>query len=579
MFTLRRSAAAAAIFVSTVLLATAAPAESASSTGLPLQVATAPTGSSDGALSAEVTRIFAPESPVRRFYEERGFAPLWLAASGAAMPAAQALLAWAGHADAQALPAERYGVEALAARLAAADRDAAGSAALEIDLTRLFLKFGRDVNSGLLEPRTLDENLDFAPHRPDPLGMLKAMALAADPAAYLKMLEPSDPGYAKLLATYADLRRVVQDGGWGPTVDAGTTLHPGDRDTRVAQLRARLARMGDMASADPDSTAQRDTVIAANDVVSDATRSAARAGDRNLFDPQLEAAVRRFQERHGLNVDGTVGRATLEALNTSAATRAMQVAVNLERMRWMNYQLGQRYVVINLAAFTMTMYEDGRVRFQTRAIVGQAHEHQTPEFVDELRYIVVNPVWNVPYSIATKEILPLLQENPDYLDENNMVLEGSDVPANEIDWHRVTIRTFPGHIKQLPGGENALGYVKFLFPNSHSVYMHDTPTRKLFARDRRDFSHGCVRLADPYDFAHLLLSMQDSHEDPVEAFDRLRAKEGEHWVTLDHPMPVYLTYRSAWVDDAGARQFRADVYHRDELVSQALIAAGVHIPG
>ena len=225
----------------------------------------------------------------------------------------------------------------------------------------------------------------------------------------------------------------------------------------------------------------------------------------------------------------------------------------------------------------MMMIENGTPRFSTRTVVGKSRKFQTPEFNDQLEYIVVNPFWNVPYSISSKEILPLLKEDPTYLEKNNMELLGSDLPASMIDWSQVTRGSFPGRIRQRPGPENALGSVKFLFPNAHSIYMHDTPSRKLFARDRRAYSHGCVRLEDPTGFAHLLLSLQD--DDPVGTFERLREYEDERWVTIREPIPVYVTYHTAWLDADGTRQFRADVYRRDRDVMAALAAAGVSING
>ena len=313
--------------------------------------------------------------------------------------------------------------------------------------------------------------------------------------------------------------------------------------------------------------------MATGEVMNDAT---APVSDPMIFDAALEAAVRRFQERHGLNTDGAVGPMTLAAVNTSAAHRAKQIAVNLERMRWLNYDLGARHIFVNTAAFTMVMIEDGETRFATRAVVGKsARKYQTPEFIDQLEYIVVNPYWNVPKSIAREEILPKLRENPFHLSDNNMQLLGSDLPASQINWAEITPQTFPGRVRQNPGAGNALGHVKFLFPNPYSVYMHDTPSRRLFARDRRAYSHGCVRLQDPTGFAHTLLALQ--YADPVGTYDRLRSKYGEQWVTLDEKIPVYVSYRTAWLGGDGVYQFRADVYRRDRDVAGALALAGVDL--
>lgn len=526
------------------------------------------------AMQLALAEAYPPSAPERRFYESRGFEPVWLGPDGTPRPAARALLAWAGQADIHALPPGRYDVAGKAAMLQeAATVTPALAARRELALTRLFVTYARDVSSGLLEPIAVDRNIDIEPRRPAPDALLAGIAAAGDPAAFLEGLIPASPEYRQILQLYATLRADAAAGDWRPVISEGPTLRPGDSGPRVAQLRARLRLLGDLPES-PQDTAASGTAVAANDVVSDA---APAPGKAVLFDPFLEAAVRHFQERHGLNPDGVVGPATLAALNTSALERATQAAVNLERLRWLNFDLGRRHVFINIADFSMTMFDDGQPVFRTRTVVGQSRRHQTPEFVDELEFIVVNPIWNVPFSIATEEILPQLRENPQYLQENNMILVDSDRPADQIDWSTVTRASFPGRIKQRPGADNALGSVKFLFPNRHSIYMHDTPSRKLFARDRRDFSHGCVRLADPREFALLLLSLQDGVDDPEARFEALRARAGEQWVRIDDPFPVYLTYRTAWVDELGRPQFRADVYGRDRTVAAALGAAGVAI--
>lgn len=579
MIALRSSAGIAAVLAAAMLSGPVAWAESPQLTP-PWRIAASHAAASAvaEALRVELALSHDPTDPMRAFYAARSNKPFWLDADGAAAAPAAALLDWVGQADANALPAARYGAAALAARLAApGQRTPSEAAAIEAALTRLFLTYARDLSSGLLEPRAVSRNIDIDLHRPDPAALLTRLAEADDTASYLNSLRPAGPEYDRLLALYADMRALAAIDAWGPTVAPGRILRYGDRDPRVARIRARLTAIGDLAAA--VTAASDHAQVASNEVVTDAGPTLANTAKLQLYDAELEAAVRHFQARHGLNTDGAVGPATLAALNTSPAERAMQVAANLERLRWFVIDPASRHIVINIADFSMQMFEGGARRFATRAVVGKSRRHQTPEFNDRLEYIVVNPIWNVPYSIATKEILPLLQEDPGYLIENNMELVGSDLPASEIDWTTVTRRSFPGRLRQLPGPGNALGFVKFLFPNNHSVYMHDTPARRLFARDRRDFSHGCVRLERPYDFAHLLLSLQPGVTDPAARFDYLRQRIGEQWVRLADPIPVYLTYRTVWIDPEGIRQFRADVYHRDRAVSAALAESGVAIGG
>ncbi|MCL5778853.1 L,D-transpeptidase family protein [Limibaculum sp. FT325] len=525
-------------------------------------------------LRPAVEAEFRDQPDLLAVYAARGFQPLWIREDGGATEGGAALLAALSDAPRHALPADRY------ARALASAGAQSQAAVRELTLTRAFLDYARDISSGLLTPRAVDRDMALRPQRPEPAALLAGMSAAADPARYIEALAPADAEYTALVARMAELRRLAsQPGSWGPTVDEGPTLREGSTGSRVLQLRARLTALGDHGRVTQglvEARAEGTVIVAANDVTTDAVRSDAAkpAADPSVFDAALAEAVRRFQRRHGLNEDGAVGPATRAQLNLSPAFRADQIAVNLERIRWLNRDLGRSHIMVNIAGFSMRVMDDGREIFQSRVVVG-TKRHQTPEFSDEMDHLVINPTWFVPRSIAVNEFLPKLREDPGYLERRGYVLKGADPWA--VDWESVTPSTFPGTIRQVPGEENALGRVKFMFPNDYSIYLHDTPQRHLFARDLRAYSHGCVRVEKPQELAHLLLSYQEA--DPAGAFQRWLDSGRERYVTLEEHLPVHITYRTAWVGDAGLDQFRGDIYGRDEKVMAALRKVGVALAG
>ncbi|MGF1660774.1 MAG: murein L,D-transpeptidase [Rubrimonas sp.] len=511
---------------------------------------------STGALAqALAVRLEGASGPEARFYAARDHAPLWLDGDGAA---ADAFLAALEGADAHALPVARHAPDALRrAREAAAAPAAtpAERAQAELAFARAYLAYATDLSAGVVDPRSVAAEIRRAAPRRDPLRLLEAAAQAADMPAHLAGLAPTDPDYARLLALYAELRDAARGGAWGAPIPPGRTLRPGDRDPRTPALRARLERLGDLPAgggvADPD-----------------------------RYDADLAEALRRFQRRHGLDADAAMGPLTRAALNAGPAERAAQVAVNLERIRWMNFDLGARRIEVNQAAFTVRLIDSDRALFEERVVVGTQRD-QTPEFSDEMEYMVLNPSWHVPESIAVDEILPLLQRDPGYLAARNMKLTrvdgqpGPEDPASH-DFTNYSAANFPYRIRQRPDAGNALGKVKFMFPNDYAIYLHDTPSKRLFDRDTRAFSHGCVRVRDPLRLAELLLAPQ--MEDPSRFIQRVLSAGAERYVTLDAHVPVHLLYRTVTFDAAGTPEFRADVYGRDARASQALRKAGVALP-
>lgn len=514
--------------------------------------APAATAADGGALKTALIAPQATSDEARLHYQNTAYRGLWFDASGDDSKA-MALVEVLSRAGDHALPAGKYNTPLLRAALTAARAgDPAATAAAEIALTNAFLAYARDLTSGLLEPRRVDRDLHVFPERPDAPLLLMGLSRATDVTTYLDALAPGHAHYAALKAELGELVSMGVAGAWGPEAPLGGSIRLGQRGPRIEAIRARLTAMGDYRPAFP-------------------------AADPAEYDEGLETAVRLFQRRHGLNDDGVIGKRTVAAMNKSAVYRAGQIVVNMERLRWLNRDLGHRHILVNQADFNVKVIEGDQILFNERVVIGKARKHRTPEFSDQMTHLVFNPTWHVPYSIATKEILPKLQEDPEYLAKKNMRLlargESGEFDPTLTDWTLYSENDFPFVVKQRPGGGNALGRVKFMFPNQFSIYLHDTPSKSLFRKDARAFSHGCVRVQDPMELARVILSAQKA--DPIPYIDGILGRGKERQVNLEDPLPVHLTYRTAWVDADGTYQFRADVYGRDARILAALRAAGV----
>ncbi len=486
------------------------------------------------------------------FYADRNYQPIWANNTGSIL----ALITAIEQAPDHGMTVSRYELAKLELLWAAGDAPEQ-MAALEFQAANSFVKFAKELNAGILDPRGIpnpgaDHDEMFATrYVPETIDLLVDVASAADKGMFYKTLQPSAPEYTQMLALKQQLEALASSNGWGPIVPSGKTLRLGKSSARIVALRERLAQRG----------------YDVDDLSSP------------TFDNALLKIVKLFQTDSGLNADGAVGPQTLASINAQPNGRLKQVIVNLERMRWMNYDLGERHVYVNIPDYTASIIDNGKPTLSFRVVVGTS-KFQTTEFSDVMTHMVINPSWNVPYSIASEEYLPKLRTDPTLLVRENisMMVSGSNqiVDSTRLDYSYFTKDNFPFFLKQSPGKNNALGRVKFMFPNRFNIYMHDTPARSLFNKDARAFSHGCVRVQKPLEFAYALLSLQTA--DPETLFQTTLASGEETQINLVKPVPVHIVYRTAWVDRDGVAQFRQDIYGRDTLVMNALINAGVTLP-
>jgi L,D-transpeptidase YcbB len=443
-------------------------------------------------------------SALLAFYGAHDFAPVWI---DDAQREAALLHALAGAAD--------HGLDPAAFEIPATSR-----AERELLLSDAFLRYAGALARGRASSAELETDWAFAAPAFDAAAALEKAA-STDPATVLATLAPGEPAYRQLEDALARYRRMAASGGWAVLGD-GPKLALGARGEGVGALRRRLAAEGYL-PAD------------------------ALAGD---FDKTVEAAVRRFQQHHGIAIDGEVGQATLEALNVSAASRVEQINANLERWRELPRSWPKTRIEVNVPAATLTAIEDGEPKLVMRTIVG-AEDHPTPVLAARMNAILFNPAWRIPASIAKKEILPHLRHDPGYLARNHFVRVGAA-------------------LQQLPGTGNALGRLKFEIPNVYDVYLHDTPSHPLFNRVSRHLSHGCVRLENPRQLARYVLADRPGWGD--EEIDQAIAAGETRRVPLAHGRPVYLLYWTAFAGADGVVDFRDDIYDRDRRLTAALTA-------
>ena len=489
------------------------------------------------------------------FYRARDFRPAWTD-NGLVLADAVAFLDALRLVADDGLDPENYHLAALDSLLAeinAAKEKKGGRvrpealADLEMLLTDAFLLCGSHLVHGQVNPETIQSEWFVKGRYEDLAAVLENGLTANDIPGALDSLRPAHPVYRGLKRSLRDHRALADAGGW-PEVPPGPKLVKGDRDPRVEAVRMTLAATGDLIAGEGD-------------------------GDPALFDEGLERSVKAFQIRHGLEPDGAVGIKTALTMNVPAAERLAQIRANLERWRWVTQDLGERYILVNVAGFNVEVVEAGREVLTMPAIVGRAYR-QTPEFSGRMTYIEVNPVWNVPPKLAREDILPKAKKDPAYLKKMGFrVLENwtdgaPEIDPEAVDWSQVEAENLTYRFRQDPGPHNSLGRIKFMFPNKFDVYLHDTPERGLFKRAARDFSSGCIRVEKPLELAEYIL-----RDDPEWSREKLLAAieaQETQVVSLRKPLSVHLLYWTAWLAEDGRAQFRQDIYLRDAALYRAL---------
>jgi len=477
---------------------------------------------------AEAMRLW---KDVQRFYKRRGFQPAW------GRGTAPALVAETAKAAAEGLDPADYELgdsAALAEKRSSWNPvkhdkpDAEQEVQAELRLSYVAMKYASHLLIGRVDPRALDKQWVGETRRSELPELLEKALSPQGLRATFEGLRPKHPQYGLLRQALQKYRELAAHGGWPTTLPADATLKKGARGPAVGALRARLQATGDL--------------------------SASRS---NLFDDALAQGLAHFEARHGLEPDGVLDKDAVAALNVPVEKRIRQIELNLERWRWLPEELGTRYVMVNIPGFRLQAFDAGKPALEMRVVTGST-ENPTPILRDEMTHVIFSPYWNIPPKIAREELVPQLQRNPNYLSQRGVeVVKGHQVlDPSVVDWNDEEIR-----LRQRPGERNALGLVKFAFPNRFNVYLHDTPDDDAFHRASRDLSHGCVRVEKPVELAQWVLRGQ-SEWTPERIQAAMHAGTEKH-VKLAQPIPVYLAYQTAWVADDGTVLFTEDLYGHD----------------
>lgn len=413
------------------------------------------------------------------------------------------------------------------------------AAEAELFFSAFFVAYATDLKIGRVTPQKVDPRLFRNRKTVDALRVLTDLKQQRDPAKFLAAFETRNPHYRALKKMLALYQSVAESEKW-PVIDIGATINPGGSDPRIPGIRGLLTFMGDYDGPESDS---------------------------RVYDPRTVAAIKHFQTRHGLEAKGVIAKQTIIALNVPPDHRARQIMLNMERWRWLPENLGENHFMVNLAGFELQDVQNSQIASRMNVVAG-AVATQTPEFSDEMEYVEINPTWTVPYSIATKEMLPKLRSSPlAYAEDFDLFVNGKRASWGIQSWKDYGPGNFPFTFRQRPGPKNALGRIKFMLPNPHNIYLHDTPAKDKFQATSRAFSHGCIRLSRPMDFADRVLGgeLGWSRAKIEAAIEQGETKQ----VPLPRKIPVHLVYSTAFFGENGI-EFRPDVYGRDRKLYAAL---------
>ncbi|MBK4217792.1 L,D-transpeptidase family protein [Paracoccus caeni] len=482
----------------------------------------------------------AGNADLASFYGGNGLSPLFSGEDGDRYR--EAVLAAVSTAPSHGLPTSRYTPDQLATKAQNADA--------EIRQALILWRYMNDMTGGVLRPSSVSNEIKRQVTRPRLDMLMQDFAASPDPARFLIDLQPHHPAYLALQRALNGGDRLVVPANLPRAPEAVWRI--GVRGEGVVPLRARLESIG----------------------------FTAPAGDPALYDEALSRAVADYQAAVGLPNDGVAGPNTIRHLNGDIADdrRNRAILMSLERMRWLaSEDLTARHVWVNIPEYTARIIDNGHEVFQTRTVVGKTGpDYETPEFSDQMEYVVVNPRWNVPRSMTVRDYLPKLQANRNAVGHLEVVDgAGNVIPRSRIDFSRYNASNFPYRLRQQPSDDNALGLVKFIFPNPWNIYLHDTPTKHLFQNRARANSNGCIRIGDPFDLAYQLLSQQT--DNPQAMFQRALDSGREQWLALTPNVPVHLVYFTAFPDESGQIRMFEDVYGRDAVLWQAMQDAGLDL--